>query len=292
MAVPSARSPDENTYRWSGTALGADAEIVLTGLPRDAAERAVALACQETERLEACFSLYRPDSELSRLNRDGALERPSQDFRILLAHALEAWQATEGAFNPAIQPLWRFLAQHFASAPPAAEPGTADLRHALAHCDPSRIAIKARRVAIAPGMALTFNGIAQGYITDAAAGLLQSLGFGNILIDLGELYALPGRRWNVMMEGSDSHVLLTRGAVAQSAGRATPFTADGSWHHLLDPLTGRSSNRFSSVTVTAPLAMEADYLSTALYVTQPERHARVLRRFPLARAHVSAADTA
>jgi thiamine biosynthesis lipoprotein len=117
------------------------------------------------------------------------------------------------------------------------------------------------------------------------------LGFGNILIDLGEVYALPGRRWNVMIEGPDGHVSLTRGAVAQSAGRATPFTADGSWHHLLDPLTGRSSNRFSSVAVTAPLAMEADYLSTALYVAQPERHARILRRVPLARAYVTTADT-
>jgi FAD:protein FMN transferase len=75
-----------------------------------------------------------------------------------------------------------------------------------------------------------------------------------------------------------------RRAAAQSAGRSTPFTADGKWHHILNPITGHSANRFASVTVTAATAMEADLLSTALYVAEPERHAAILRRFPDARA--------
>jgi FAD:protein FMN transferase len=174
--VPSNLRSNKETYRWSGTALGADAKIILAGLPRSTAERAVALARQEVERLEACFSLYRPDSELSRLNREGFLDRPSQDFRILLARALEAWEATEGAFNPTIQPLWHFLARHFSLGAPGAEPDSADLQRVLASCNPARITIKAARIEMEPGMALTFNGIAQGYITDAAAGLLEAQG--------------------------------------------------------------------------------------------------------------------
>jgi thiamine biosynthesis lipoprotein len=288
--VPSVLSADGETYRWSGTALGADAQIILVGLPRDVAERAAALARQEAERLEGCFSLYRPDSELSRLNRDGFLDRPSHDFRILIARALQAWEATEGAFNPAIQPLWHFLARHFEQS--SAEPEAAGLRRVLARCDPSRIAFKVDRIEMASGMALTFNGIAQGYITDAAAGLLEAQGLGNILIDLGEVYALPGRVWDIVTGGSLERVSLRQRAAATSAGRATPFTRDGTWHHLLDPTTGQSANRFASVTVIAANATEADLLSTALYVSEPGRHGAILRRFPDARALVIEDDAA
>lgn len=279
MAIPSASSSDGDTYHWSGTALGADAKIVLAGLPRDVAEHAVALARLEVERLEGCFSLYRPESELFRLNRDGFLDHPSHDFRLLLGRAIEAWQATEGAFNPAIQPLWRFLARHFERS--GAEPEIRELRRVLECCDPSRISIKADRIEMAPGMALTLNGIAQGYITDAAAGLLETRGLRDILIDLGELYALPGRAWDI-----GSGLSLRHRAAATSAGRATPFVRDGTWHHLLDPSTGQSANRFASVTVIAANATDADLLSTALYVAGAGRHGAILNRFPAARALV------
>jgi thiamine biosynthesis lipoprotein len=285
-AMPPRPPAGAETYSWCGTALGAEARIVMAGLSRGEAEHAVRLARQEAERLEASFSLYRPDSELSRLNRDGVLDRPSQDFRILLARSLRAWEATEGAFNPAIQPLWSFLAHHFVSKPGGTEPRPGQLKGLLARCDPSRITLSSTRIEVDRGMALTFNGIAQGYVTDAAAGLLEAQGLGNILIDLGELYALPGKSWEIAIDGSDQRLPLARKAVAQSAGRGTVFTADEKWHHLIDPFTGQSANRFASVTIAAATATEADLLSTALFVARPGRHAAILARHPGARAFV------
>ncbi len=283
-ALPWGRPNPEESFAWTGTALGADARIVIAGLSRNAAEHAVAIARNEAERLESAFSLYRSDSEISRLNRDGFLDRPSQDFRILLNRAMHAWQATEGSFNPAIQPLWHFLARHFSGAAIGHDPSREDLKRLLTLCNPSRLIIKGSRIEMAPGMALTFNGVAQGYITDQAARLLERLGLSNILIDLGEIYALPGRRWDVAISGQEMLVPLRQRALAQSAGNATRFTADGKWHHLLDPLTGRSANNFNAVTVLAPSATEADLLSTALYVAPVERHRTILTRFPNAEA--------
>lgn len=277
-AIPVAATARSDTLVWTGTALGADARLLIAGLTPAEAETCIARARAEIDRLEAAFSLYRPDSELSRLNRDGQIDRPSQDFRLLLGHSLEAWQQTDGAFNPAIQPVWQFLARHFDGPDRDRAPDPLDLGRKLALCDPGRIALTPNRVRLAPGMALTFNGIAQGYITDRVATIFESRGLRDILVDLGEIYALPGRRWDVAVAGSDRRLALSQRAVAQSAGAGTPFTADRSWHHLIDPATGHSANRFAAVTVAAPSATVADLLSTALYVAPPQNHTAILRR--------------
>jgi thiamine biosynthesis lipoprotein len=275
-------------FVWRGTALGADAEMRIAGLDKAEALRVVHLVTQEVERLEAIFSLYRPDSELSKLNRDGFLSGPSHDFRLLLEQSLAFWKLTDGAFNPAIQPVWSFLARHFAKS--SSVPDADELHAKLRLCDPSALKMSAARIAIAPGMALTFNGIAQGYITDAAARILEGEGLSDILIGLGEFYALPGKSWRVGIAGSDTILDLAQRAVAQSAGRGTLFTPDGRWHHLIDPRTGSSANHVKSVTVSAPSATLADALSTALGVTPPRLHAPILAHFPEADVYRDAVD--
>lgn len=270
-----------SVFTWTGTALGADARITITGLSHGEAAHAVELARSEIERLEGAFSLYRPDSELSRLNRDGHLDHPSQDFRQLLRRSLVASEQTLGFFNPAIQPMWTFLARHFADGRKG-DPEVGKMKRVLDCCDPTRISTSPSRIEIAPGMAVTFNGIAQGYVTDAVARIFESHGLGNILINLGEIVALPGRSWDVSVDGDNHHLALSNRAVAQSAGGGTIFTPDGRWHHLIDPSTGRSANQFASVTVTATTATEADLLSTALYVARRPQHIEIIRNFPSA----------
>ena len=269
----------EAIFTWTGTALGADARITIAGLSRGEAALAVELARSEVERLEGAFSLYRPESELSRLNRDGHLDHPSQDFRQLLGRSLAASEQTLGFFNPAIQPMWAFLARHFAGGS-RDEPDPAEMKRILDRCDPSRISTSPSRIEIAPGMALTFNGIAQGYVTDAVARIFESHGLRNILINLGEILALPGRCWDIAVAGGNRHLALSDRAAAQSAGRGTVFTPDGRWHHLIDPSTGQSANHFASVTATAASATEADFLSTALYAAKRPQHHEILGNFP------------
>jgi FAD:protein FMN transferase len=263
---------------WRGFAMGADAEIRITGLTQRETEVIVSLASAEIERLERSFSLYRPDSELSRLNRDGDLTNPSQDFRLLLESSLHYSRTTNGCFNPAIQPVWRFLAHHFSNS--SAEPDPDELARHVALCDPAGITITDDRITLAPGMALTFNGIAQGYITDRVADLLRTRGLTDILLNLGEICALPGRAWRVDIEGSEARHHLRDGAIAQSAGRGTPLSSDGRWHHLIDPENGRSPNTIAAITIAAPTATEADALSTAFFVASPDRRASLLTRFP------------
>lgn len=293
----------DRRLRWSGRALGAETTIVLHHRDQAAAERLIALCLDEIGRLEAEFSLYRADSALRRLNRDGVLPAPSHDMVRLLAESRRFGRLTGGAFDVTVQPLWALYARHFATpgADPAG-PGRAAVEDALRRINYRAVAIGPEAVTLrCPGMALTLNGIAQGYITDRVADLLRRHGIDRVLIDLGEIRALgaadaDGRPWRVgVRDPFDAsrvrETLEVRDeAVATSAGAGTPFDRAGRHHHLFDPRLGRSARRYASVTVTAPTATAADALSTALYSTAPAAVRRVLAAGGGTRAVLVAAD--
>lgn len=272
------RAVRSQQFIWRGTALGAQGKILISGQDQSVSRQIVNCALAEIERLEGIFSLFRPDSELSRLNATGRLIRPSHDMKVLLTRSLTLWEATQGAFNPAIQPLWRFLANHFSATPAAGDPDEAALSELAERCDPARIRLSSAGISLAPGMALSFNGIAQGYITDSVADLLRAAGLTDILVQLGEVRALPGRPWRVAIPATGAATSLTDCAIATSEPLTLAFSADGEWNHILDPDTGRGADAFSSVSVAARSACIADALSTAAAVSGDL--SIIERRFP------------
>ena len=285
-SIPSAWSRHE----WHGTALGADGHLIFDGLDRPTADRMARLAIAEIDRLEQVFSLYRVDSQLSRLNREGCLEHPSHDLQKVLGAALGFWRNSKGAFNPAIQPVWRFLAGHFSNPLERGDPDPDKITALLRLCNPAEIVLDDQKISLKPGMALTLNGIAQGYITDQVVSLFHSQGLRNILVQLGEIRALPGRAWDIGIEGSDRTLRLRDGAIASSAGTGTRFTPDTRWHHLIDPLSGRSGRDFVNVSVQAPTAMMADALSTAIAVGNKANAIGVMHNHPHAAMFAQHAD--
>ena len=78
-------------------AMGTTVECLLDGDPRDGFARVEA----EFERLEALLSRFRPESELSRLNREGSLEAGPDLLRVD-ALALEARERSGGLFDPTV----------------------------------------------------------------------------------------------------------------------------------------------------------------------------------------------
>ena len=67
----------------------------------------------EVARLDGIFSLYRGDSEISRLNRDGFLDNPSWELRDQLSAGRRFSELSGGAFDISVQPLWELYAAHF-----------------------------------------------------------------------------------------------------------------------------------------------------------------------------------
>jgi FAD:protein FMN transferase len=282
-------------YRWQGTALGSPSYILLHHRDQGAAEGVVAQCVAEIERLEKEFSLYRGDSEVARLNRYGVLEAPSHDLLTLLSQCQRFSELSGGAFDVTVQPVWDVYAAHFFGSPSPSPwgPEPRAIERALGLVDWRGIDLTSRRIALTrPGMSLTLNGIAQGYLTDRIAGILRGNGCDRVLADMGRSEILlagvcpDGQLWRIGLADplAPGRVAITLDladrCISTSGGYGTKFEATGRFHHLFDPTTGRSAGHYIAVSVVAGSTMVADALSTALYVTPPEHSGRLLAAFP------------
>ena len=287
MPLPaSAASP--LLHRWSGAALGGPASIAIHHPDPGTAAHLIERCLAEIGRLESIFSLYRPGSALCRLNRDGHLDGPPSDLVVLLSDCVRFSQLTGGAFDVTVQPLWRLYADHFSRTDaPAEGPGRDAVERVLDLVGYDGLLIEADRLAFAKkGMAITLNGIAQGFITDRIAEILQSGGCDSVLADLGEIRAFGthpnGRAWQIGLADPRATDQIARTldirnqAVATSAATGFQFGSSGHFHHLLDPATGTSAGRYAGVSVVARDATTADALSTALTLMPMTEADRVL----------------
>jgi thiamine biosynthesis lipoprotein len=240
--------------------------------------------------IESILSIYQRDSQLSRLNRDGFLNRPHQHLLTVLAASLETARRSSGAFDVSVQPLWDLYA---AAQKQNRRPTDAEIADARRKVDRKRIEMTDSRIGLNDdGMAITFNGIAQGYATDRVTAVLAKHGVQLALIDVGELAALgdktAGEPWKTGIQHPrepDAYVAIAKlegRCLATSGDYATTFsdTGDKRDHHIFDPATGRSPTEFSSVSVVAKTAMEADALSTAVFVLGMERGRKLIEATP------------
>ncbi|WP_020590662.1 FAD:protein FMN transferase [Kiloniella laminariae] len=263
-------------HRWHGRALGGEAEIILPRRP-DSEKLALKLA-NEIKRLEKIFSLYDSRSEISRLNRAAEIANPSPEFYELLEQARYFSRLTDGSFDITVQPLWdlHMQADRF---PRSSFPRLEQSVHELV--DYQKLNLQKHRVSFAQkGMAITLNGIAQGYITDKITRMLVAEGYDNCLVNLGEIRALgqhPDQRdWSIRVAAPDpatqklfSLSLRPGEAVATSASLGTAFH-DGTTH-LLDPTAAKRALPYLTLTVVAPDATTADALSTGFsFLSQAE----------------------
>ena len=261
--------------RWHGSALGAQVSIEIYHPDRAEAGRLVERCVVDVRGLEQQFSLYRAGSAISTLNRTGILVAPDADMVVLLKASLLFAGITGGAFDPTVQPLWLLYADHFTSEKPDSDgPSPQKLTEALAKVGYAGLRVSVDRIALARrGAAITLNGIAQGYATDRVVERLRKAGLSATLVNMGEIRAIgarpEGTPWRVGLADPERPGVVTETidlvdrAVATSAGAGFRFDASGRFTHLFDPATGRSPSRYSTVSVMAPTATEADALSTA-----------------------------
>lgn len=271
-------------HHWNGVALGARASIRLLHLDPVEARRIIDAAVREIERLEAVFSLYRDDSDVTALNRRGRLEAPPLELVELLGLAREVSRGSGGAFDVTVQPLWRHYRDHFAAGGDRRD--APDLSGLLPLVDWRGVRAEPGLVALRrPGIAVTLNGIAQGYVTDRVAELLRRNGVDRVLLDLGEARALgagpDGRPWRIgIADPGDPARVLVRldggaDAVATSGGYGSVFDRGRRFGHLIDPRDGRTAPVLRGTTVTAGTAVLADAWSTAFALMEVDEIRRI-----------------
>ncbi len=235
-----------NRREWRGHGFGANLSVVFQDSGEDV-ERTFSAIETEVERLEDVFSLFRPHSAISRLNRDGMLRNPPKDLVALLEMSKRVWAATDGVFDPTVQSVWQAMHTH-----PISPAGfdTVDIRRDLIRFEK-------------PDTVLTLNGAAQGYASDQLSRLLQHRGHAAHLVNLGEFAAGDGD-WRLGIENGNAqrlaHTDLSNLGLATSAPDAMR-RANGQ-AHIVHPF-GKAPV-WKTVTVQAQTSALADAYSTAL----------------------------
>lgn len=282
--IPARLKKVERTSR----ALGAGISITALHEDRGEAERALDDAFGELDRIEEAMSLYRPHSQLCRLNRDGVLDHPDPYLVGVLRAAGAVSARSGGAFDATVQPLWSLYAE---ARKAGRLPAPAAIGEARRLVDWRKVEVSDDRIRFhGEGMAVTLNGIAQGFAADRVRAALQARGVRHALVDAGEFGSLgrnaDGKPWTVGIQHPrrpDAYVALATldGRFLSTSGDyATKFSDDFRHHHIFDPRTGLSPVEFSSATVLARTGMEADALTKVLFVQGLEKGMDHLRSVP------------
>jgi thiamine biosynthesis lipoprotein len=242
-------------------------------------------AFAELELVEQVMSIYRPTSQLCQLNRDRALDHPHPYLLEVLEAARAMSQRSDGAFDITVQPLWELFSAHCRR---GSLPTAVEVEATRRQVGWRRVEISADRVALqGSATAITLNGIAQGFAVDKALACLRTHGIDHALLDTGEIGTVgrndDGEPWTVGIQHPRVHdafislASLSGRCLATSGDYATPFSDDLRWHHIFDPRTGRSPTELASVSIAAPTGLQADALSTAVFVLGPQRGYELVR---------------
>lgn len=254
------------------------------GRDTDAEERVLA----EVARLTAVFSLYDPNSELSRFNRSSGAVAVSADLLAVLK-LYQEWQArTGGACNPLVGgyvELWKFAnAQQ--------QLPDAELQGYVAQSlnRPGFVLDGTTATASGEGI-LNLNAIAKGYIVGRMGEVLKSVpGVSAGLVNLGGDMVAFGEEYTIGVQDpfapADNApplgtLTLRNQAVATSGGYERFYTINGErFSHLIDPRTGQPATAVASATVIAPTSETANALATTLGVMGIEEGLRLVSTVP------------
>jgi FAD:protein FMN transferase len=291
MTPPAAASPE--LHRAERKMMGTVWAITIAGGDAERARVAMQSALGAVERLEAILSEWRPESEISAVNRAAGVTKVKigPDLMTCLKVSLQIARWSDGAFDvswAALRDLWDF-GPDSRHVPPSREEVRARLP--LWNWRNIRLDEAGSSVFLArKGMQLGLGGVAKGYAADKAGEILLAAGFENFLIFAGGQVLVHGKRgdrpWRVGIQHPRAasyfgFVEVTGGSVATSGDYEHSFTHQGRrYHHIIDPSTGFPGERTASVTLVSPTALWADAVDTALFILGPERGLAALAQAP------------
>lgn len=285
--------------------------VSVTGIHEsaDLLHEASGRAFEEMHWAVAILNRYDTSSALSYLNTEGSIQLPPPELAEVMSQAWYFHRASAGAFDATVQPLVDLfrtgLGPEMSSksgpsattgtdpkAGPAPGPSEARVLEARALVDGRRVKLGADSISFqAPGMGVTLDGIAKGYVVDRMASVLAGLGIENFLINAGGDIRTAGFRedgepWRVGVQDPKKQgdlpdvIGLSNGAVATSGSYEIYYDRDRSYHHIVSARTGDSPRSSESVSVVAPTALAADALATAVFVMDPERGVAFIESLP------------
>ncbi len=270
--------PESSVHRRSQFLMGTLVEISVYEKDENKVQPAIQNAFNEIQRLEGLMSTHIPDSEISKINRAagiGPVPVSPEVFEVI-NRALYWAELTNGTLDISIGPvqeLWRFEDEH------PSLPDKNALKQRLSKVGYGKIWLENQTVFLTEkGMRLHLGAIAKGYAVDQAINILQKKNIHHAFINAGGDLKTLGNRpdktaWKIGLqhprkpESILASFSLSGKAVATSGDYQKYFDHEGTrYHHILNPKTGYPVTGVMSATVVTDTVMDADALSTALFV--------------------------
>jgi thiamine biosynthesis lipoprotein len=285
VAALAPASPAEKTdtlrLESSVVAMGSAYSVAVYGDDRMRMEEAVEAAFEEVRRLDQMLSNYKPESELSELNRLAA-ERPVQvtpEMFSLLSACAEYSRESEGAFDITVGPLMKIWGFYKGT---GRLPHRAEIRGALERVGYRNVALDAANRTVRfgrPGIELDPGGIGKGYAVDRMIEALKQYGIHTALVSASgsSIYGLgapPGEKgWRVQIRDpkdaskSVAEVYLKDESMSTSGNYEKFFHAEGRvYSHIMDPRTGWPAQGVLSVSAIAPRTLDSEAWTKPLFV--------------------------
>ncbi len=282
-------------YEDSRLSMGCAYSIVIYGDDTQRLARIVSAAFDEVDRIDQLMSHYKPESPLSRINRDGAggPVKVEPELFHFIEESLRYSRESEGAFDITVGPLmkaWGFFRGE-GRVPQPAE--IFELRrrvgyqHVILNADGKTIHFDR------PGVELDLGGIAKGYAVDRVVSLLKRHKIAAALISAcgSTLYGMgkppDSEGWEVKIQNpiDASKVALTVSlkdqALSVSGGDEKFFEIGGvRYGHIMNPRTGWPVENMLSVAVLTGSGTAGDALDNVFYVQGIEQSRELLKRLP------------
>ncbi|HEX6706446.1 MAG TPA: FAD:protein FMN transferase [Albitalea sp.] len=266
-----------------GTAIG----VELWSEDRAAGEAAIDAVMAEMHRIDRAMSPFKPQSELSVVNRVAA-RRPvtlSDEMYRLVERAIAFSELSGGAFDITYAAVGALYDYREGTGPSdqAIERARAAVgwRHLL--LDPRERSLRFAR----DGVRIDLGGFAKGHAVDNATALLKQRGIAHAFVSAGGdsrvIGDKRGRPWTIgirhpRVPGEVVAVLpLEDVAISTSGDYERYFVRDGvRCHHLIDPKTGRSPSSVQSVTILAEDGLTTEALSKTVFVLGTQEGLRLI----------------
>jgi FAD:protein FMN transferase len=254
-----------------------------------AAASAIDAVIAEMHRVDELMSTFKPESQLSKVNRDAAAGPVKVDPELagLIARALEFSEMSGGAFDityASVGYLYDYRERR--------HPTEAQIEAALPAINWRHVAVDREASTVRflrPGVRVDLGGIAKGHAVDSCIAILRQRGITHATVTAGGdsriLGDRRGRPWIVGIRHPDdrerviARIPLEDAAISTSGDYERYFDEDGvRYHHIIDPKTGKSPSGVRSVTVIAPTSTLAEGLTKSVFVLGPEKGLALIER--------------
>jgi thiamine biosynthesis lipoprotein len=279
------------TIQKTESIMGTEVTITVVGRSYEEGEAAIEAGMAELRRLDAMMSLYKDDSEITRVNLAAGKNpvKVSPEMIEVVEHAAEISKLSGGVFDVTIGPLVVLWQMRLKEGKPPTDGEIARVRPLVNY---RNIVIDRRASTIflkKPGMIMDFGGM-KGYTADRVASLFKKRGINNAIIAVaGDIWVLghreDGKPWRIGVQHPREHdktlaVLDLSDKYISTSGDYERFVIKENkrYHHIIDPRTGKPSKGTISVTLIGDTGAIIDPLAKAPFILGPDDGMKIVKK--------------